>query len=250
MHINAHIYRGNIFILNKASGDAATDDERSRLHPTSEFHIGDYINTFRKGSMNSQPLDQDTDQLLLELATGGTSTGELHLTAVDMSAAAVASSNSISHPCLDRFSSPLLFGTVGGMIGSIFSLTADSFTFFSCLERAIKTVIMGVGGLSHDEFRTFNNDRRASAVRNTIDGDLVEMFLDLSKEDMEQVVARLNEEFLTKSEGTPAPVTSSSTASSSSTMDAENSDSNSQRNLAIWTIEDVTLKVEEMARLH
>jgi len=49
-------------------------------------------------------------------------------------------------------------------------------------------VIQGVGGLSHTEWRSFHNDRKTQECRGFIDGDLLEVFLDLPREKMEEVV--------------------------------------------------------------
>jgi len=52
----------------------------------------------------------------------------------------------------------------------------------------MKEVVNGVGGLDHSKWRAYK-DRRVSArpPRNFIDGDLVEQYLDLSKERMQRV---------------------------------------------------------------
>ncbi len=57
------------------------------------------------------------------------------------------------------------------------------------LQNALKEVVKGVGGLDHSKWREFR-DKRVSArpARNFIDGDLVEQYLDLKKEQMQRVV--------------------------------------------------------------
>lgn len=47
--------------------------------------------------------------------------------------------------------------------------------------------VKGIGGLVHDEWRSFHHARRLVS-RSTIDGDLIEQFLDLSEAMMHQVV--------------------------------------------------------------
>ena len=48
----------NIFISRRPL-DTATEEEKTRLLIQSEYHIGEYINSFRKGSLNFQPSDQE-----------------------------------------------------------------------------------------------------------------------------------------------------------------------------------------------
>ena len=69
-----------------------------------------------------------------------------------------------------------------------------------------------MGGLDHTEWRSFKNERRTSQgkfsqnymqmlitriARSFIDGDLIESFLDLQKEDMKRVVDYYNEKVWT-----------------------------------------------------
>jgi DNA damage-binding protein 1 len=51
------------------------------------------------------------------------------------------------------------------------------------VQEAMQKVVTGVGNFSHSDFRSFHNVQRSVEMRNFIDGDLVEIFLDLSKED-------------------------------------------------------------------
>jgi DNA damage-binding protein 1 len=81
----------------------------------------------------------------------------------------------------------LLFGTINGVIGVIASLPEDKFQFFWKLQQKISRVIKGVGGFIHEQWRAWSNERKTSPAKNFIDGDLIESFLDLSKEKMEEV---------------------------------------------------------------
>lgn len=142
-----------------------------------EFHIGDFVNTMRPGSLNSQPGDKETDGRTDASARKTSALSSLSSMSDASSASdsimAVSSSSSILTPS-DTISatggtpqvtsSPynsILFGTVLGMIGTILTLTEESFQFFFTLERAMKTVaVTGVGSFSHDEWRNFYNERR------------------------------------------------------------------------------------------
>ena len=55
------------------------------------------------------------------------------------------------------------------------------------LVLCVIQVIKGVGGLDHKSFRMFQNERRTVEAHHFIDGDLIEMFLDLRREKMDEV---------------------------------------------------------------
>lgn len=56
-----------------------------------------------------------------------------------------------------------------------------------CMRQAVK----GVGGLSHEEWRSWSSERRTGECKNFIDGDLIEQFLDLNHDTMQWVVDRM-----------------------------------------------------------
>jgi hypothetical protein len=49
-------------------------------------------------------------------------------------------------------------------------------------------VVKGVGGLSHEEYRRFLTDKAISDTQGFVDGDLIESFLELPTQRMEEVV--------------------------------------------------------------
>ena len=51
-----------------------------------------------------------------------------------------------------------------------------------------------VGGFQHDEYRRFLTEKAVSDAHSFIDGDLIESFLDLSKQGMEEVVMLMRAE--------------------------------------------------------
>lgn len=56
------------------------------------------------------------------------------------------------------------------------------------MQDALRVVVKGVGGFDHAEWRTFSSERVGSGQnRGFIDGDLIEQFLELKREDMERV---------------------------------------------------------------
>lgn len=88
-------------------------------------------------------------------------------------------------------------------------------------------VVQGVGGLSHAEWRSFHNDRKTQDCRGFIDGDLVEMFLDLPRPKMEEVV-----KLMTDSTGSFGSVRGGG------------------EDMSEITVEDLLREVEEVQRIH
>lgn len=104
------------------------------------------------------------------------------------------------------------------MVGAILTVTEDNYNFLSQLQSAITKVIKGVGGFNHEEWRSFTNGRRSNPASNFIDGDLVESYLDMTRDQQEGTLRHI-------------------------TFDPRDGDK-------AWTVEDVTHRVEEMQRLH
>ncbi|RQM27715.1 hypothetical protein B5M09_002429 [Aphanomyces astaci] len=139
----------NLFCVERQSG-ATTDEERSRLDCVSEYHVGEFVNRFRHGSLVMQEQGQATTR------------------------------------------TPLLFGTVSGMIGCILPLDNAQYGFLRRVESALNQVIKGVGGLLHKEWRMYESKRTVNEARGFVDGDLIEGFLDLTKPHQQKAVDLLN----------------------------------------------------------
>jgi len=182
---------GNIF-CSRRQLDATIDEEKARMVSHAEFHLGDYVNVFRHGILNSQPTDTDN----------------------------IAAGSSVN------ICGSVLYGTMSGAIGTILSLDLETFKFFESLETAMKKSFPAVVGVSHQDWRDFNNGRRVCPQRNFIDGDLVESILDLEKEDLDRVVAETNNVYKVKNAARP---------------DAANK---------TFTLEDILRKVEDISRCH
>ncbi|KAG0292818.1 DNA damage-binding protein 1a [Dissophora globulifera] len=82
----------------------------------------------------------------------------------------------------------LLFATVSGAIGVVATLTAEKYELLHHLESNMSKVIKGVGGLDHAEWRRFRSNARTLPSTNFIDGDLIELFLDLSHDEVNNVL--------------------------------------------------------------
>uniref|UniRef100_A0A7S4KRK9 RSE1/DDB1/CPSF1 C-terminal domain-containing protein n=2 Tax=Paramoeba aestuarina TaxID=180227 RepID=A0A7S4KRK9_9EUKA len=136
----------NLVTLRK-NNEGTTSEDRGHLEEVGLFHLGEFINRIRHGS------------LVMALPEAG--------------------------------ESPIptcLYATVDGSIGVVASLQYKDFEFFSKIEERMRKVVQGIGGLKHEQWRAFKNERRTAKPCSFIDGDLVETFLDLPRENMEQIV--------------------------------------------------------------
>ncbi|XP_044479397.1 DNA damage-binding protein 1-like [Mangifera indica] len=86
----------------------------------------------------------------------------------------------------------VIFGTVNGVIGVIASLPQEQYVFLEKLQSNIRKVIKGVGGLNHEQWRSFNNEKKTVDAKNFLDGDLIESFLDLSRSRMDEISKTMN----------------------------------------------------------
>ncbi|CAG8488774.1 3015_t:CDS:10, partial [Ambispora gerdemannii] len=91
-------------------------------------------------------------------------------------------------PETDPIATPLLlYCTVSGAIGVIATVNEKKHDILWELQRSMRHMIKGIGGLKHKRWRSFNNERRIVEARKFLDGDLIESFLDLSRKQMEQI---------------------------------------------------------------
>lgn len=135
----------NLFTVRKNS-EGATDEERGRLEVVGEYHLGEFINRFRHGSLVMRLPDSDVGQI-----------------------------------------PTVIFGTVNGVIGVIASLPYEQYIFLEKLQTILRKVIKGVGGLSHEQWRSFYSEKKTVDAKNFLDGDLIESFLDLGWNRTEEI---------------------------------------------------------------
>jgi hypothetical protein len=189
----------------------ATIEEQSKLDLFGEFHLGDHVNVIRDGSIGNQVgLEIDPDVGVIGDAQ--------------------------------------VFGTVSGAIGTILQLSHDSYKFYSSLERAMKCVIGMIGGLSHNDWRSFYNERRSAPHKNFIDGDIVESFIDMSRDNQVVIVRQLNDEL--NALAAPPTVTGlASAAAGGNTSVASIAAVLNMKEVAL-TVDEVIRRVEDIARMH
>eukprot|EP00794_Sanderia_malayensis_P018109 gene18109-19918_t len=145
----------NLFTCQKDSA-ATTDEERTNLNEVGRFHLGEFVNVFRHGSLIIQHANEQ-------------------ITAVQSS---------------------ILFGTVSGAIGLVATIPKDLFNFLMQLQNKLIKVIQSfklslcILDL-HPTWRSFSNERKTESSEGFIDGDVIESFLDLPRAQMEEVAMGL-----------------------------------------------------------
>ncbi|XP_034833854.1 DNA damage-binding protein 1 [Maniola hyperantus] len=86
---------------------------------------------------------------------------------------------------------PVLLATVTGAICLVVQLTPELFDFLHQLEERLTHTIKSVGKIPHSFWRSFNTDVKTEPAEGFIDGDLIESFLDLSREMQQDTVQGL-----------------------------------------------------------
>lgn len=137
--------------LNLFSSAATTDEERQQMPEVAQFHLGDMVNVFRHGSLVMQNIGERTTP------TSG---------------------------CI-------LYGTVSGAIGLVTQLTPEFYEFLHNLEERLSHTIKSVGKIEHSFWRSFHTEMKMEPCDGFIDGDLVESFLDLTRDKMKEVATGL-----------------------------------------------------------
>ncbi|XP_076310101.1 LOW QUALITY PROTEIN: DNA damage-binding protein pic [Tachypleus tridentatus] len=137
----------NLFVCQKDSA-ATNDEERQHLQEVGQFHLGEFVNVFRHGSLVMQHPGEMTTP------TQGS----------------------------------VLFGTVHGAIGLVAQVPAEFYNFLLDVQTKLTSVIKSVGKIDHSFWRSFSTERKMEQASGFIDGDLIESFLDLNREKMQEVV--------------------------------------------------------------
>ncbi|EDW14370.1 DNA damage-binding protein 1 [Drosophila mojavensis] len=130
---------------------ATTDEERQLLPELARFHLGDTINVFRHGSLVMQNVGERTTPI---------------------------------NGCV-------LYGTCNGAIGIVTQIPQDFYDFLHGLEERLKKIIKSVGKIDHTYYRNYQINTKVEPSEGFIDGDLIESFLDLSRDKMHEAVTGL-----------------------------------------------------------
>lgn len=140
----------NLFTCQKDSA-ATTDEERQNLQESGLFHLGEFVNVFRHGSLVMQHAFESSTP------TQGS----------------------------------VLFGTVNGAVGLVTQCPIEFYNFLLEVQNKLAKVIKSVGKIDHTFWRSFHTDRKTETSIGFIDGDMIESFLDLSRDMMQEVVQGL-----------------------------------------------------------
>ena len=121
------------------------------------------------------------------------------------------------------------------------------------MERALLQIVraLGVGGLSHEEWRSFFHERRGRQQgykRNTIDGDLIEKFLDLNQSTMEMVTKYVNDELTHLSR--QGPEESEGLTGGSGKREEPMEIGIDGDKFSVLTVKEIVQRVEDLSRLH
>ncbi|BFZ05163.1 hypothetical protein BsWGS_08202 [Bradybaena similaris] len=130
---------------------ATTDEERSQMQEVGLYHLGEMINVFRHGSLVMHHAGENTTPL----------------------------------------QGSVLFGTVNGAVGMVAQLPQDFFNFLLDVQNRLSKVIKSVGKIEHSFWRSYFTEQKRDASMGFIDGDLIESFLDLNRDKMQEVVQGL-----------------------------------------------------------
>lgn len=133
------------------SSAATTDEERQQMPEVAQYHLGDMINVFRHGSLVMQNVGERTTP---------------------------------TQGCI-------LYGTVSGAIGLVTQIPQEFYEFLRTLEERLTKTIKSVGKIDHAFYRSYSTEMKTEPCEGFIDGDLVESFLDLCREKMEETVTGL-----------------------------------------------------------
>ncbi|KAK7098349.1 DNA damage-binding protein 1-like isoform X2 [Littorina saxatilis] len=130
---------------------AATDEERSQMQECGLFHYGEFVNVFKPGSLVMQHAGET----------------------------------------LTPIQNTVLIGTVHGAVGLVSQIPQEFFNFLMDVQTRLANMIKSVGKIDHSFWRSFHTERKTEAAQGFIDGDLIESFLDLTREKMAEVVQGL-----------------------------------------------------------
>lgn len=236
--------QANLFCVRRRL-EASSEEQQSKLELRGEYHLGDYVNVMRRGNLVSQPIDADTTAAVPSSSSANANSSTASSSSVGGDIFDTDYKTVTGFP-LDKYS--VMYATISGAIGNIFALNDASFKFFHAVEKAVKDVVKPVGNFPHDEWRNFHNDMRSSEQKNVIDGDLVERVLDLSRDQLELVARKVNDDLgrqlATEAQGGSTAKASMTTESASALI------TNLVNTRVNFSPEEIIRRVEDISRLH
>ena len=73
-------------------------------------------------------------------------------------------------------------------VGLVAGIQKDVFDFLTKVQEKLVKVIKSVGKIDHSMWRSFHNERKTDPAQGSIDGDLIEKCLDLSRDQLKDIV--------------------------------------------------------------
>eukprot|EP00759_Apiculatamorpha_spiralis_P043258 PhF_6_TR40769/c1_g1_i4/m.61478/K10610/DDB1; DNA damage-binding protein 1 len=89
---------------------------------------------------------------------------------------------------------PVLYSGVSGSLNLLLPIPKDLFHFCKALEKAMVQCVEPIGNLVHAQYRSHGTEKRTVPAHGVIDGDVVELFVELSEQERENVVSVMNKE--------------------------------------------------------
>ncbi|OZC09249.1 hypothetical protein X798_03793 [Onchocerca flexuosa] len=89
------------------------------------------------------------------------------------------------------YHSSILYGTSDGGIGVIVQIPPILYTFLQDVQKRLAEYTENCMRISHTQYRTFETEKRSEPPNGFIDGDLIESFLDMSKDSVGQIIKGL-----------------------------------------------------------
>ena len=131
------------------TGTVGTDDEHKPMTNSGKIYVGDFVNVMQRGWLGIQHV---VDAIAVKVQT------------------------------------PVLFGTVAGSIGVAIPLPSEMFELLKKIEGPMGQVVKGIGRIPHEDYRAFQNERQTTTASGFVDGDLLELFVDLPIEKQHEVI--------------------------------------------------------------
>lgn len=161
---------------------ATTDEERQQMPEVAQFHLGNYqITIFEKCHLQLQFSILILFNVISHFISGDMVNVFRHGSLVMQN---VGEKTTPTQGCI-------LYGTVSGAIGLVTQIPPDFYEFLRSLEGRLTHTIKSVGKIEHSFYRSYSTDMKQEPCEGFIDGDLVESFLDLSREKMTETISGL-----------------------------------------------------------
>jgi DNA damage-binding protein 1 len=82
-------------------------------------------------------------------------------------------------------------GAISGYIGLLLQLSPSLYQLLLSLQLVLAEYVPSVGKIDHGTWRSFESDGRLDVSRGFVDGDLIELYLDLPKNVQQELIKDL-----------------------------------------------------------